>query len=378
MDKPIRILVFQRIFSHYRRAFYEAVSQKTDLMLLHGTDKSGIMTSSAHYSRKTGQIQIAGKDLVYYKAGFNLFNRVDVIVLDFAVKIVNLPFWMMYCKLKGKKVLLWSHGYNRGKGFNPSRSFADWYRKLLINYSDGLMVYSESDRKYLESKNINRRIFVINNTLDSDLIESVKNHYRSNDVADHTESSPEYNLVFLGRMIGKKNPLALIRIFDSFSPEVKKKVIVHFIGDGPELGKCIGILRQHPFKDNFIFHGSLYDEMDIGRIMTKADLVIIPGEAGLSVNHSLLYDVPVATFSNVGNGPFHGPEIEHIIQNKTGFLVPENDFDQLSKVVQKYLCNTELKKKMKGYIQDYADQKLRIGMMTEKFINSIKVALETR
>jgi glycosyltransferase involved in cell wall biosynthesis len=105
--------------------------------------------------------------------------------------------------------------------------------------------------------------------------------------------------------------------------------------------------------------------------MLGSDLVIILGEVGLSVNHALLYGIPVVTFTRDMNGPFHGPEKEHIIHGKTGFWILKNDYLQLARLVQHYLADKDLQAEMKQAIREYANVNLKLEHMIGTFSNVI-------
>jgi glycosyltransferase involved in cell wall biosynthesis len=366
-----RLIIFQRLFSHYRKSFYDGLMKGCDFVLLHGTDNSGIRNESAAYARLTRQVSIPLTNLKFYFSKYLHDESANVVVLDFAVQVLNLPFWMWKFRRKKKKVFLWSHGYNRRRGFHPGKSLIDRYRRLLINYSDGLIVYSQSDKDYLVSKGIVCPVYVLRATLDSEAIWRVKKHYLNNGAAHGNGQFFKYNLTFIGRMNREKNPRGLIKMFDTFTRDFKDQVAVHFIGDGPETAACHNALANHPFRDHFIFHGELYDEAAVGKIMLASDLVIILGEVGLSVNHALLYGIPVVTFTRDMNGPFHGPEKEHIIHGKTGFWILKNDYLQLARVVQHYLADKDLQAEMRQAIREYANVNLKLEHMIGTFSNVI-------
>jgi glycosyltransferase involved in cell wall biosynthesis len=69
--------------------------------------------------------------------------------------------------------------------------------------------------------------------------------------------------------------------------------------------------------------GLVYDESDLAPLFMGADLFVLAGAAGLSVNHALAYGLPVLAFRRTPKGPFHHPEICYVIEGVTGWLVDE-------------------------------------------------------
>ena len=362
-----RVLIFQRLFSHYRKSFYDALAKEFDVRLLYGADASGIRNESAGYAKKVRQLNLPFGGLkMYFSRHF--FTKVpDVVVLDFALQVVNLPLLMLYYRARKKRVLLWSHGYNRRTGFDPRGRLADRYRKYLINHSNGLIVYSLGDAELLRSKGITAPVYVVEAALDSNRIAKL-----AQQTTHRKDERYRNHLVFIGRMTKEKDPCALIRMFDAFEEPTKRETCIHFIGDGPELDTCKAMLIGHSYAQQFVFHGALYDEEQTGRILAGASLVVILGAVGLAVNHALLYGVPVVTFSENGDGrPWHGPEKEHIIEAKTGFWVPYGDFGWLAHVVQDYLYNERHQQQMAGHIKEYVAARLQLNSMVERFSDVI-------
>jgi glycosyltransferase involved in cell wall biosynthesis len=362
-----RVLIFQRLFSHYRKAFYDALAKEFDVLLLYGADASGIRNESAGYAKKVRQLNLPFGGLKMYFSRQFFTNVPDVVVLDFAIQVLNLPFLMLYYRVRKKRILLWSHGYNRRTGFDPSRRLADRYRRYLINRSNGLIVYSRSDGELIRAKGITAPVYVVEAALDSNRIAKL-----AEQTTRAKDESYRNHLVFIGRMTKEKDPCALIRMFNAFEEATKRETCVHFIGDGPELATCKAMLAGRPYVQQFVFHGALYNEEQTGRILAGASLVVILGAVGLAVNHALLYGVPVVTFSENGDGrPWHGPEKEHIIEAKTGFWVPYGDFGQLAQVVQDYLYSERHQQQMAGHIQQYVVARLQLNGMVERFSDVI-------
>ena len=71
--------------------------------------------------------------------------------------------------------------------------------------------------------------------------------------------------------------------------------------------------------NNVVFHGAIHDDVKTGEILFACDMMVMPGYLGLSVNHAFCFDCPVMSFEQQKNGPFHSPEVEYVINNKTGF-----------------------------------------------------------
>jgi len=65
-----------------------------------------------------------------------------------------------------------------------------------------------------------------------------------------------------------------------------------------------------------------------------ADVCVIPGHVGLSVNQAFYFGLPVVTEEGK-----HPPEIAYLKPNRNGFIVPENDLAQLKEKIVYLLEN---------------------------------------
>jgi glycosyltransferase involved in cell wall biosynthesis len=88
---------------------------------------------------------------------------------------------------------------------------------------------------------------------------------------------------------------------------------------------------------NTLYLGQVHDpeNVRISKIFKMADVFSIPGHIGLGINQALYFELPVVTED--GGQP---PEINCLISGRNGFLVPENDMDELKKKIL-YLVENE-------------------------------------
>ena len=119
----VEVVFIERIFPHYRKAFFDMLSKELPMKILHGKDNSGIASVSADYSETISVLKYGKKDTNYLL--FPLFKilriRPKIIICDFAIGYLNLPVIILVCKILKIKVAFWSHGYNRQTGFNPKK-----------------------------------------------------------------------------------------------------------------------------------------------------------------------------------------------------------------------------------------------------------------
>lgn len=379
--KKVRIVLLERIFSNYRKPVYDLIGQHMNIRLLHGNNNSGIGVANTNYSHKIPFIQFGKNEtnLILFPLIKILTNRPQVVISDFALGMINLPFIILFCKILNIKFAFWSHAYNRKTGFNPDKSWKDRYRLFLMKRVDALIFYSEEGRKVMKNYIPEERIFIAQNTLDTRALTKIRDQLQEEGVAaikKRLNIHHDFNLIFIGRMLEDKKPDYLVDIYESLKNKYQLKVGIHFVGEGTLLPLIKKRVTDNHYEDDFYFHGSIYQNEKSGALLYLSDLMIMPGYLGLSVNHAFCFDCPVVSFKEINGFPPHSPEIEYVIHNKTGFLLEEQTPQAISEIVDTYLKNKTLQKEMASNIRFMVKEKFPIERMVEGVIRSIQFMLK--
>lgn len=264
-----------------------------------------------------------------------LFSDYKYFIFEGAV--YHLPTWIfaILCRIRGKKVLFWTHGF---KGFDKGlkkkvriRYFKLAHALLLYgNYSKNIMVRDGFDEKKLK---------VIFNSLDTtkqfDLLKK-SNTVLINKEKDKMFNAPNlFTVIFIGRLVKAKNIQFLLNAVQQFCAE-KLPINCIIIGPGPELENIKNFVTNNKLENNIHLCGEVYDEEKICSYFQMSDLMVSPGNVGLNCMHSLAYGIPVLTHDNI---QYHGPEVEAIIPGKTGLLFRHNDYSDFIKKINDWRIN---------------------------------------
>jgi len=114
------------------------------------------------------------------------------------------------------------------------------------------------------------------------------------------------------------------------------------------------------------FFGAIYGEEKVASHFLGADLFVVTGAAGLSVNHALAYGVPVVAFERARFGPYHHPEIEYLVPGLSGILIKHSSPKALSEGIEAALHSGELAR-IRRAVPAFVDQSLMLDGMVEKF-----------
>ena len=169
--------------------------------------------------------------VAYQKGGERI--QPDVIVYEFALGIASLLPALIRAKLRKRKFILFSHGYNRKYGFSPQSSFADKIRLRLMKLADALIVYTYDDKALLSNYICDKKIFVAQNTLDTDVLRSVLTELEREGraaVRERLGYNAGKHIIFIGRLVPLKKPEILLDIMQHYQGD--ETIFVHYIGDG--------------------------------------------------------------------------------------------------------------------------------------------------
>jgi glycosyltransferase involved in cell wall biosynthesis len=282
------------------------------------------------------------------------------------------------CKLLNIKFILYSHGYNRKKGFNPQKSWSDKIRLFYLQKADAVIVYGQFDKGILGKFIDTNKIFVAQNTLDTHHLSSLKDKLEEEgkeNVKNRIGFNQQYNLVFIGRLLADKKPDLVIDALERLLNTHKLDIALHYVGEGQEFFYLKEKVERLGLENNVVFHGSIHDGTKTGEILFASDMMVMPGYLGLSVNHAFCFDCSVMSFEQQENGPFHSPEVEYVINNETGFLLTEHSADSLANTLNNYFNNPTLQIKVKENIQQMVSEVFPIEKMVKGFEDAISYVL---
>ncbi|HWV74258.1 MAG TPA: glycosyltransferase, partial [Pseudosphingobacterium sp.] len=106
------------------------------------------------------------------------------------------------------------------------------------------------------------------------------------------------------------------------------------IGDGDQKDNLICLTEIYGLRKNVKFTGAIYDESLNANYLMYSDLCVTPGEVGLTAIHALSYGTPVISHNNLN---IQMPEVEAVIEGKTGALYEYESTDALSKCIEDWL-----------------------------------------
>lgn len=290
-------------------------------------------------------------------------NEVRSLAPDFVILFLHLKDLMLWpllhwLKLKRIPTLIWTKGANLDDPENALRNLLFHY---VHNRADGIILYSPNEIKHIAPRN-QGKVTVAPNTINNDIFPSIEDSIH--DIKVEFGIPFEKVVLFVGRMDvggGRKKVDHLIEIFRT---EQRPGVGLVIVGSG-----MAESLRGRINPRTTVYLGEVHDPYDvqISKIFRMANVFCIPGHVGLGLNQAFFWGLPVVT--EWGNQP---PEIHYLVHGRNGFLVPENDTDELRRRLFELLENDKLLAEFSRNARTDALERASVEGMFQGFLQGVR------
>lgn len=375
-----RVALFQHFLTHYREPIYnllcrQAYPDPEYVIFADTSNKEQIKTidyAKAQISPQNGGLRWKKISNIWFGRTFLWQTSVvqpalgrEFDCLIFLGNMYHFSTWLaaILARIKGKRVLMWTHGYLR-----EERGVKGWLRERFYRLADGLLLYGHRARELLLQRGFKpENLYVVYNSLDYEQQLVVRNKTSPETLFKLRSSlfqSPELPvLLFIGRLTQQKK---LSQLLEAVHLLKKQGVPVNvvFVGDGPQKGALQQFVSRAGLSEQVVFYGSCYLEEELGPLLMMADICVSPGEVGLTCIHALTYGTPVITHNNPD---FQMPEWEAIRTGMTGDLFQFDDVQDLAGVVRKWLeqntCREDVRGKCHEIIDHYYNPFYQVGVI---------------
>lgn len=248
---------------------------------------------------------------------------------------------LVWARLTGRKVLLWTHGVHE--------TFPKWTTRLvyrtLFSHADVLLMYNDYNWRYMGQIGCrDSQKQVIHNSLDTQV---QSRHYEQlcQEVADGRWQNPYHahfgndlpTVIYIGRLQRRKKVQQLLEAVSRLrhSERPVNLVLVGEMTDADDLtaeAQRLGLTGKELW-----MYGPSYDEDTNARLLYGADVCVCPSAVGLTAIHAMSYGCPVVSNDNMET---QMPEAEAIIEGLTGSLFAEDDIDDLARHIRHWTSLT--------------------------------------
>jgi glycosyltransferase involved in cell wall biosynthesis len=337
-EAPMRVAVLYGIWPHYRLPVGEAMDRSTGVeYTFFSSNRRDFGIEHADTSRLrrfvTAPYGRVGK-VLFQPAGIRLAlsDRFDAIVYLGDPNYLSTWIGAPIARLRGKRVLFWTHGWRRSESSTLKRSV----RHAFYRIAHSLLVYAERGRRIGIAQGFPAdRIDVVYNSLDVDRAASVLSEIEASPGESRPQmlfADPDRPLLICTARLTHACRFDLLleaaaRLHAAGSP-----VNVLLVGDGPARERLAALADSLGVTAHFF--GACYDEDVLGRLLYHADLTVSPGKVGLTALHSMMYGTPVITHGNLDQ---QMPEVEVVAVGRTGSLFRQDDAGHLAETIAAWL-----------------------------------------
>lgn len=314
------------------------------------------------------------RNIIFYQTGIIsecLKTNFDAYILYGEMHSISNWIAAITCKARRKPLLFWGHGiYGNEKGLKKK------LRLLYYRIADYHLIYGNRSKNLMVKLGFSpEKVYVVYNSLDFNIHNKLYRCKRQDDLQKlkmklfpRTYELPV--IIFIGRLTKEKKISYLLEALN-----LSKNKGINFncliVGGGNEADNLKKLCKSMEISDLVCFYGPSYDEETNARLIMLADCCVSPGNVGLTAIHSLSLGTPVITHGNLSN---QGPEVEAVIEDKTGLFFVENDVESLSDVINNMLFNRKklsMEANCIGQIKEFWNPKKQASVFDDAVLKSI-------
>lgn len=380
MKHKIKILVLYQVIMHYRLPFYEHIEgdNEYEFCLLFGRGKEGskLVNTNQEFRFKNKKLfdfriplKTANGEAYIPVSPFLFFHLIvkspQIIFSEGSSSIVNSSIAFIYAKIFRKKFVWWSLGMLEGRTYRGLRKWLNKWEKVIENNSDAIFTYSSKGRDYFLSRGVEvEKIFVGVNVIDTD--KKLKEIERYRNVEFSFPYQDKFNLVFIGSITSEKNLELLIDVVKRFNLVYKDVGMLHIIGDGNYLTVIDKYIKDNNVADSILLHGRINE--GASKILSKCDVMVLPGLGGLAIVEAMLNNLPVIT------GKADGTEYD-LVDDSNGFIIETINEQSLFEKIEFLYLDEDVRQSMGLKSFERITKEFSFSKYYSKFKEAINYAL---
>ena len=342
----MKVAIIWNYLFHYRIPLYRLLGQVpgVDLTVLHGglvgppgDARAGGPDDSFRSVRATTNMWRLAGAVLYLQTGLLRHvrrGRFDVIVCEGNFGILsNLPV-LLYGRVAGIPVLMWTAGWERGRINGLAALLRRAYIRLAARLPRGYICYGTGARDFLGKFGVpHSRCVIVQNTIDVEGIvhRSAEDAARGEQERRMRGLTHKKVILAVGELRPEKDIAVLVEAFRRVR-SARDDVALVVIGDGPERRRLEAMALENRIPD-VSFLGSVF--ADVGRYFAMSDIFVLPGDGGLAINEAMAHRLPVICSTA------DGTEMDLVIDGRTGHFFPRGDAGGLSARLATLLSSPE-------------------------------------
>lgn len=378
MKPQHKVVIIQRVLSHYRRPFYELLREQLagadiELVLIYGSPsesealkRDGVEIEWAHHI-KNRSITI-GTHKLYWQPCLKHIRGADLVIVEQASKLI-LNYVLVACQMIGiKKVCFWGHGRNFQE--HNASAVGEGIKRFMSRHVHWWFAYNDLSAGIVRSLGYpESRITSVQNAIDTRHLVETRQQITLSQlerIKQETGIRGDNVCLYTGGMYKEKRLDFLIEACIKVKIQVPDFEMI-FIGAGPESDR----VRIASERFEWIHYlGPKFDEEKVPYFMISK-LFLMPSLVGLAVLDAFALETPLTTTSE----PYHGPEIDYLVDGVNGVIVRDPDDPLVYADRVSYLLKGDKAREKLTAGCRAAGGKYTIEEMVERFAEGVIMAL---
>ena len=377
------VFYFARMLPAYRLPVMERLNKRLNgqFIVFHGQPPQG---NPVLMNEQKGTFQRVFRKNYWYndtKVHAQPFNGVfkeygapAVVLAEESPRSITLPFLLRKAKRLGAGRVLWGIFYSVHRPFSGDHPLQR-YRIRMAQRVEACACYARQSKTYMSPFVDERKLFVAQNTMDMDTLSTLRRSLEAEGKKavrrrlGLDEDRPTF--VFVAQLVKRKGTEELINIFHEIRSKQPATLLV--IGGGPEHANMEQQVQELGVEDVHLL-GPISELEKSAPYLFAADLMLLPGYVGLVVNHAFSMGLPVLTYEAPENLPFHGPEVESIVNGENGMIVERGNQPMMIDTIHQVLDNRDT---FSQNAASYAEKNLSLDHMVDGLMGAIHYAAES-
>lgn len=327
-----KICLIYNFAQHYRTSIFSLIDKEFECDFVFGDKYLDVKKIDYSLLKSVKEVKNLDFHGIKWQKGVlkYAFKKYNAYIVIGEPAIISTWLLMIICKIIGKPVYLWSHGW-----YGKETKIRIIIKKLFYRLSTGVLLYGTYAKKLMIQVGIpERKLHVIYNSLDYEAQLQQRQALTTSAIYQEHFNNDNHNLIFVGRLTKVKK---LDMILDAMTLAKQNGVLYNctFIGNGEEREMLEQKVATCGLAEHVWFYGACYNEAELSKLIYNADLCVAPGNVGLTAMHSLVYGCPIITHDNF---PYQMPEFEAIVPNKTGLFFRSDSVQSLSETINNWFA----------------------------------------
>jgi glycosyltransferase involved in cell wall biosynthesis len=369
-----RVAVSQRFLPHYRVRFFDELYARLrkrgiDFRLFYSYEMGTLNSAPTWATRISGmradmklaeleESAIVAPMLAPHLAWYSP----DVCIVEDLAGLPNSLVAASYCRIARKPYLIWGLGQVPQKKTSRLRRFLAPLIRYLYDGAFGFVCYSNHAASVYSR--YRKPTFLAPNSTMAPPTQVWLQQVRES-VAKRYPAKP-CNVISIGALKQQKRYDVLLHGIAR-----TQSVVLHLIGDGPELSALKDLAQSLGISERIIFHGAMYEPSEKQALVLAAHIGVIPGRGGLAIQELMSYGVPVIS------GVADGTERDLIVDGVTGYLI--EDFptpERVAATLERFMSlDANAQREMAVSALDVVSHRSNIAVMAAGFEQAIDEAL---